>query len=183
MKAINYQMLKRVTYMGLTLSSMVFSSEVQAKYTRDYDVYEGENLVGPKSSIFREVPDEVQRDIKRPERGSAYRNYDELRNEIIGRYEKYRPELSQYKRNARPKAQDRGLVSDAKAFEEASLALREKMKERNGQVTQIGKKVADGIGALSEIVINETVGNEKSRTLLVRFKDEFVQTLKGLFDL
>ena len=181
-KMITKLKLSKTTFYILYFHLTLIPLDVEAKYTRELHVNEGENLVGPKSSRYRFVSDNIKKDRNRPEQGRSYRDYHEMRDEIITRYEEERPTLRQYKGRTYRKVNGEGLASNAKKFRDNSILIREQMERRNERVNQVGKQVVNGIGALGEVAIQETIESERSRTIISKLKDTFVHAFKGIFD-
>ncbi len=180
MKTQNKQILKRFTYLCLALSSISFSSAIQAmdRHFEDEANYpvkggyipiprlgksiaddlEGPNLAGPNSKVFKRSKDKIQRDIKSP------------------------PRLPMGKTCSKSQSYKPGLATQAEQFYISTQLLKKKMEDEDKKVSDLGKKIADGVDAIAEATIEKAVKSKKAKNTFMQFKDWARKKLKNLFN-
>ncbi len=141
---------KQFSYLGLSLWTIAFTLQANANPPHYFDEREPSNSFFSKRDIATEMEkkpellfekygvsseDQMQKDLKKPPMDAQERRYSALKDYIISKYEKERPELARFRNSHRPHYRGPTLQETARDFEQATADVHRKKKQHYKEVT------------------------------------------------
>ena len=179
----NIKGIKKVSYLCLTLFStaLSFTAPAAESLSRDYVDHpvkggtvrvpqQPESLFGflerGLDDLFKGYntkDDELQRDLKSPQMDSHQERYNNLKNNIIDKYEKDRPELARFRKPVKQEPKAPNLLSSAEAFRLKAEELRKVKEEENKKYQKAGEILFNGTSYGAKAIIDNKIEGAQAK--------------------
>ena len=116
--------------------------------------------------------DEIQRDLKSPPMDNHRQRYSDLKNKVIDKYEKERPELARFREPTKQEPKASNLLSAAEAFRLKAEELRKAEEAKNRKYQKDEETLVKGIFYGAKAVIDNKVKDPEAKGFFLDLIDD-----------
>jgi len=173
--------IKKVSYFCLTLFSTALPSTTEAmdsffredvgRSTARRNVIvpqQNESLLDKFMLLFQS--DDANEDESQVDDHSQ--RYSDLKNKIIDKYEKDRPELSRFRKPIKQKEKSSNLVSTSKDFRDVTGRLGKTIKQENEDLKTLEETIIKAAGYVGKEILDDKIKDPESKSFFLELLDK-----------
>lgn len=126
--------------------------------------------------------DEIQRDLESPQMDSNQKRYNNLKSNIIDKYEKERPELARFKESAKQEPKASNLFTSTEAFCSKAEELRKAKEEENRNYQKVQETLVKGTFYGAKAIVDNTVEDPEGKGFFFDLIDNAKEQALGFFN-